>query len=197
MRISDNSINFGATKIMSATKIAKKCEKYEKYEVYKLSKEDVPFVKTIASFMNQNEQKLSEFHKQFLAKLNHFVKKQHEYNPSLPLGHDSVYLCIKNDEQITGFMDITTHSKWSNKGHKVNKIVPFDKKDITKDSLLYAIFTDKKLAGDYISDEGAGIKFSNNTYYYARRKIGQSCSGYKFHSAAQKQKHNLSEVLDL
>lgn len=142
----NNRINFGARRIMSAEKFVDGLS--EKFEVYKLDEYDIPFAQKLAIYMKNQKSKLNEAQKNLYYRLKEFVTHQERYNVGEFSGDKKeLYIGIKNDEQISGYM-LTNNSRFMptlNRKYTIDEICPNVNDIVAEDTFFYAFFSDKEL----------------------------------------------------
>ncbi|MBO6087301.1 hypothetical protein J6P92_03025 [bacterium] len=196
-------VNFGARKIMSATKALD--DKFEKFEVYKLDYTDIPFVQKLAIYMKNQENKLNESQKKLYYRLKEFVTHQERYNVGEFSGDEKeLYIGIKNDEQISGYM-LLNNSRFRPyyyREYKIDEICPNTKDKVTEDTFIYSFFADKELDGHLRSI--LGTKFHKCSAFLtdtgkttgARSHIRNKHPEYSF-KTSEKEYFNLEDVLGI
>ena len=139
-------VNFGARKIMSAEKVVDGLS--EKFEVYKLDYTDIPFAQKLAIFMKERQGRLNETQQKLFGKLKKFVTHQERFDvPEFSGDEKALYIGIKNDEQISGYM-LMNNSRFRltlNRKYEIEEICPNVEDKVTEDTFMYSFFADKEL----------------------------------------------------
>lgn len=197
-------VNFGARRIMSAEKIVDGLS--EKFEVYKLDYTDIPFAEKLAIYMKNQKLKLNDVQKKLFYKLREFVTHQEHFDVKKATGtQNDLYIGIKNDEEISGYM-LLKNSKFGqnhNRKYEIEEICPNTKDKITEDTFRYTFFADKGLNNHF--------RFTLRTRFYknkdfligreyknkAKAIIRKEYPDYKFQISPIKNYTNLEDKLKI
>ena len=186
MEINSNNINFKANRVVSITKFVDAAEpKYEKFDIYKMNENDIPFMKKVFVFLEKRKNALDGLQKQLHEQFKKILNDRYYFSA----GKDKIYLGIKDDNYITGFL---TMKKPLFGYPEITNLCTSRKNSLRKDAFIYASQKDSPKRRVYCVPKIYKLPqrnlFSN---------IEKKHSDYHFESQKSETKYNLEEVLGI
>ena len=188
MEISNTNVNFKAKKFVSVTRyLDTPVQKFEKFEVYKVNENDIPFIKKICTFLDKNKNKLNDMQKQLH---EHFKKILNDKYYFVPQSEDRLYIGIKDDNFITGFLKSKKH--YFGGKHEITDLCVSKNSILAEDAFAYAIQKD--------TPKGRVCGNIKDYAYYKKDilpTIEKAHPEHNFDSSKPKKEYDLEEVLGL